>query len=422
MQELSTASRRRFLTLAAGAATAGVAAPATGKMHAADGYPAAAIADAAPIGANERRERLSRAQALMRKQGIGAVLVEAGSSLLYFTGVKWWRSERLTAALLPAEGELCVVTPAFEEPSIREMLQVGGDVRVWNEHENPFAIVAGWLRDRKLASKPLGVEETVRYFAVDGVQRALPSVSLASASPVVNACRMRKTAAEIALMQRASDIVVAAYRAIPAHVEKGMAGEDVFALMRAAIAGYGGDTPSGGVQINEGSALPHGSKERQTIREGSVVLMDCGCTVDGYHADISRTFVYGEQTAMQRRIFAEVRRGQDIAMEAAQIGAPAGAVDDKVRAFYESLGYGPGYATPGLPHRTGHGIGLDVHEPVNLVHGETTPLAPGMCFSNEPGIYAPGAFGVRIEDCFYMSDSGPTYFSTPPKSLDAPFD
>ncbi|MEQ8749234.1 MAG: Xaa-Pro peptidase family protein, partial [Amphiplicatus sp.] len=287
MQELSTASRRRFLTLAAGAATAGVAAPATGKMHAADGYPAAAIADAAPIGANERRERLSRAQALMRKQGIGAVLVEAGSSLLYFTGVKWWRSERLTAALLPAEGELCVVTPAFEEPSIREMLQVGGDVRVWNEHENPFAIVAGWLRDRKLASKPLGVEETVRYFAVDGVQRALPSVSLASASPVVNACRMRKTAAEIALMQRASDIVVAAYRAIPAHVEKGMAGEDVFALMRAAIAGYGGDTPSGGVQINEGSALPHGSKERQTIREGSVVLMDCGCTVDGYHADIS---------------------------------------------------------------------------------------------------------------------------------------
>lgn len=421
MRQTSDASRRRFLALSA-AAVAGAAAPAKAKTQLATGLPDASIAEAPPIRAAERRERLSRAQALMRKHGIGAALVEAGSSLLYFTGVKWWRSERLTAALLPAEGELCIVTPAFEEPSIREMLQVAGDVRVWNEHENPFALVAGWLNEKKLADRPVGVEETVRYYAVDGLQRALPGVSLVSASPIVNACRMRKSAAEIALMQRASDIVIAAYRTIPAGVEQGMTGEDVFALMRAAITGYGGETPSGGVQVNEGSALPHGSKERQTIHDGSVVLMDCGCTVDGYHADISRTFVFGEQSAMQRRIFAEVRRGQDIAMEAAQLGAPAGVVDDKVRAFYESLGYGPGYATPGLPHRIGHGIGLDVHEPVNLVHGETTPLAPGMCFSNEPGIYAPGSFGVRIEDCFYMTDSGPKYFSAPPKSLDAPFD
>lgn len=415
------ASRRRFL--AAGAAAMGAAVLSTAVRASAPKVRATAtpIAEAAPITQEERRARLSKAQGLLREAGLGALFVEAGSSLVYFTGIKWWRSERLTAAIIPPEGEICIVTPEFEEPSIREMMQVDGEVRIWNEHQSPYAVVADWLRAKKLVRRPLAVEETVRFFAVNGVRQAARGLETVNGAPVVNACRMIKTPTELALMQRASDVTIAAYRDMAAKIEAGMDGADVFALMRTAIVAHGGDTPSGGVQINEGSALPHGSKERQTIRPGSVVLMDCGCTVDGYHADISRTFVFGEPDREQTRIFEHVRRGQDIAMEAARTGAPAGAVDDAVRALYESLGWGPGYATPGLPHRTGHGIGLDVHEPINLVHGEQTPLAAGMCFSNEPGLYVPGSFGVRIEDCFYMTAEGPKYFSEPPKSLDAPF-
>jgi Xaa-Pro dipeptidase len=379
------------------------------------------IAEAAPIGVAERQARMGKVQRLMQQAGIGALMVEAGSTLRYFTGIDWWRSERLTAALIPAEGPLCVVTPFFEEPSIREMLAVPGDVRVWQEDESPHALVAGWLKEKRLAGKPVAIEETTRYFAIDGLQKALPGVAVRSGAELVNACRMVKSPAEIALMQRASDIVIVAYRATGPKIERGMDGPAIFALMAAEMRRLGAQTPSGGVQLNEGSALPHGSKERQVVREGSVILMDCGCTVDGYHADISRTMVFGEADAKQRRLFDHVRLGQDVAMEAARIGRPAGSVDDAVRARYEKLGYGPGYKLPGLSHRTGHGIGLDVHEPVNLVHGETTPLAAGMCFSNEPGLYVPGSYGVRIEDCFYMTASGPRYFSQPPRSIDAPF-
>ncbi|MBB6228275.1 Xaa-Pro dipeptidase [Polymorphobacter multimanifer] len=379
------------------------------------------IANAEPITTAERMARMARVQSLMQQGGIGALFVEAGSTLRYFTGINWWRSERLTAALIPAEGPICVVTPFFEEPSIREMLAVPGDVRVWQEDENPHALVAAWLTERKLAGRPVAIEETVRHFAIDGLQRALPGVGVRSGAALVNACRMIKSPAEIALMQRASDITIAAYRAMAPKIEKGMSGPDVYLLMATETARLGGQTPSGGVQLNEGSALPHGSKERQAVREGSVILMDCGCTVDGYHADISRTLVFGSPDASQRRLFDHVRLGQEAAMAAARVGTPAGRVDDAVRAVYEPLGYGPGYKLPGLSHRTGHGIGLDVHEPVNLVHGEATPLAPGMCFSNEPGLYVPGSYGVRIEDCFYMTETGPRWFSTPPKSLDEPF-
>jgi len=411
-----SASRRGFLAIAGGAAGAAAFAP----RFAAAQPATTPIAEAAPITAAERRRRMDKAQRLMREQGIGALFVEAGSSLLYFTGVSWWRSERLTAALIPAEGDTLIVTPEFEEPSIREMLQVDAEVRIWNEHESPSKLVADWLKEKKLQGKPFAVEETVRFFAVDGVRKAAPGLETISGADIVNACRMQKSQTELALMQRASDITIAAYRDTYRQVEAGMDGDDIFAIMRAAMVKYGGAAPSGGVQINKGSALPHGSKEREKISEGSIILMDCGCGADGYRSDISRTFVYGEPNKMQRRIFQEVRKGQETAMEAAQIGVAAGTVDDKVRALYEKMGYGPGYATPGLPHRTGHGIGLDVHEPINLVHGETTKLAPGMCFSNEPGIYVPGSFGVRTEDCFYMTAEGPKFFTQPPTSLDAP--
>ena len=373
-----------------------------------------------PIGRAERAARVARAQALMRANDIGAVLIEPGASLVYFTGIQWHRSERLTAAVLPAEGDACIVTPFFEEPSIRETLDVPGEVRVWQEDQDPLRLVAGFLKERKLADRPIGIEETLRYFAVDGLQRVLPGVRLVSANPVVRGCRMIKTPAELALMQKATDVTIAAYRWVHPRVEKGMTGRDIAALMSAATVKLGGEVEFNLVLIGEAAAYPHGSRTVHRVDEGAIVLMDCGCNVEGYQSDVSRTFVFGTATKEQRLVWDQVHQGQQTALVAARIGAAAGSVDDAVRRLYESFGYGPGYKLPGLSHRTGHGIGLDGHEPVNLVHGEMTRLAPGMCFSNEPGIYIPGKFGVRLEDCFHMTAAGPQWFSEPPRSIDQP--
>ncbi len=375
---------------------------------------------ARPIDAAERAARLARAQGLMKAAGIGAVVIEPGSSMIYFTGVRWHASERLTLAILPVEGTPCIVTPFFEEPSVRETLAVPAEVRVWQEDEDPLAVVAGFLRDRKLAARPVGIEENVRYFAAAGLARVLPDAAQVSANPVVRGCRMIKTAPEIALMRAATDVTLAAYRWTHARVETGMTGPDISALMTAATRKLGGAPEFSMALIGEASAYPHGSREIHRVADGQVVLMDCGCTVQGYQSDISRTWVHGTATADQRKTWDQVARGQQVAFAAAKIGVAAGSVDDAVRRHYESLGLGPGYKLPGLSHRTGHGIGMDGHEPVNFVHGETTKLAAGMCFSDEPGIYAPGKFGVRIEDCFHMTPAGPQWFSTPPKSIDAP--
>lgn len=410
-------SRRTVLGSAAGLALAptlaGAVTPVPGPVNLA--------ANARPIGPLERAARLAKVQDLMQQAGIGALLVEPGSSLVYFTGVSWWRSERLTAALIPAEGEVMVVTPFFEAPSIRESLAIPADIRTWNEHDNPLAVVADWLRERKLSGKPVAIEETVRHFIVDGLQKALPGVSVVNGAGVVRGCRMYKTAAEIALMKTAADITAAAFRAAGAQVEKGMTPDDINALIIAETAkraGKGGDAL---ILLGEASAYPHGSGKPQEVREGEVILLDGGCSVHGYVSDISRTFVFGEPTKRQRDVWAQMRQGQQIAFESAQIGRSCGSVDDAVRAWYEKIGYGPGYALPGLSHRTGHGIGMDGHEPVNLVRGEATPLAPGMCFSNEPGIYIPGSFGIRLEDCFHMTERGPEWFTVPPSSIDRPF-
>ncbi|RDE06478.1 M24 family metallopeptidase [Sphingomonas aracearum] len=375
---------------------------------------------AVPIGPEERRARIARAQERMRASGIGAVLIESGSSLTYFTGVRWGRSERLTAAVIPADGAPIIVTPFFEAPSVSESLGIPAEVRTWQEDEDPLAVVAAFLKERRLATQPIGVEETVRFFAVDGLRKALPGARIVSANPVVRGVRMVKTAPEIALMQLATDVTIAAYRWTWPKVKPGMTAGEIGALMNAATRRLGGAPEFSLVLIDEAAALPHGSRKPQVVRNGSVVLMDCGCTVQGYQSDVSRTFVYGTPSAEVRKVWGDVARGQQVAFAAARLGAPAGSVDDAVRRYYESLGYGPHYRLPGLSHRTGHGIGLDGHEPVNLVHNEATPLAEGMCFSDEPGLYLPGRFGVRLEDCFHMTASGPRWFSEPPRSIDAP--
>ena len=412
--------RRQFLGTAA---LGGLAATLPLPAPAADiaGLPNLA-AKAVPIGKAERMARIAKAKALMRANDIGALLIEPGSSLIYFTGVRWSRSERLTAAVLTREGEVAVVTPFFEEPSVRESLGIEAEVLTWNEDDNPLAAVAAWLGKRGLAKGKIGVEETVRYFAVDGLEKAMPDATVVNGAPVVRGCRMMKSAAEIALMQIANDITLAAYRHTAPRIEAGMTPAEIGAIMRAATVALGARSEFELILLGEASAYPHGSGQPQAVKPGEVVLMDCGASVHGYQSDISRSFVYGKPSPRQRQVWDQMRKGQDVAFAAAKLGTPAGKVDDAVRAYYESLGWGPGYKLPGTSHRTGHGIGLDGHEPVNLVRGETVKLAPGMCFSNEPGIYIPGEFGIRLEDCFHMTDSGPKWFSEPPPSIDQPFD
>jgi Xaa-Pro dipeptidase len=376
--------------------------------------------DVSPISVDERIARIEKAQRLMAEHDIDAILIEPGSAMLYFSGVSWWRSERLTAVVIPREGDIGVITPFFEEPSVRESMTFGDDVRAWHEHESPFERVAGLLKDRGLTAGRIGLEDTVRHFVAVGLKDAAPRFEIVSASPITTGCRMFKTANEIALMKKASEITLTAYRHVYPSLEVGMEPPDVNEMMRAAQADLGGSNIWNMALFGVASAYPHGTNQPQKIEEGQVVLMDCGCSVEGYQSDISRTFVFGEPSERQREVWDTVREGQQIAFDAAQLGATAGSVDDAVRRHYESLGWGPGYKVPGLSHRTGHGIGMDGHESVNFVHGEQTLIAPGMCFSNEPGLYDFDAFGVRLEDCLYMTDEGPAWFTVPPDRLDAP--
>lgn len=421
--------RRDFLT----GAVATVAAASTalmlpgGSVRAASAAPAtlagltSMTGDAKPISVEERRARIAKLQRLMVEQKIGALILESGSSLDYFTGIQWHRSERTTAAVIPARGDIVVVTPAFEEPSIRETLAVGDDVRPWNEHENPFALIVGALRDRGVTSEPIAFESTTRLFIVDGVREASAGAyRVVSGDALVRAVRLIKSPAELALMQIANNVTLAALRYVHGNVRAGMRPDEIATLMNAATEALGGAPEFALVLINEASAYPHGSHQPQTLHEGSVILMDVGCTVHGYQSDISRTWVMGQPTAKQRKVWNTVKRGQEIALATAKLGTPVGAIDDAVRAYYEKEGWGPGYKLPGLPHRTGHGIGLDGHESPYLVHGDTTPLAPGMCFSDEPGIYIPGEFGIRLEDCWHMTETGPKLFTALAKSIEDP--
>ena len=413
--------QRRMFLADSGAVAAAMTLP-LGRVMAAAAEALKPVPLPPPISQTERLGRLAKARQLMQQSGIGSVIVESGSSLDYLTGVEWHRSERLTAAVIPVEGDPIIVTPFFEKPSVAETLAVPAEIRTWNEDEDPLKLVADFLRERGVAAAPVSFEETDRYFIMDRLAQQLPGMKPVSANPVVRALRLIKSPAELALMQSANDITIRAMRHAAEGARAGMTPADFSAAIDAATSALGGSPEFSLVLIDEASALPHGSRKPQLVRRGSTILFDCGCTVHGYQSDISRTFVFGAApTPEQRKVWNQVREGQQIAIRAAKIGVPVGTIDDAVRTAYESWGYGPGYKLPGLPHRTGHGIGMDGHEPAYLVHGDLTPLAPGMCFSDEPGIYTPGKFGVRLEDCWHMTEAGPQFFTQPPPSIDRPF-
>ena len=414
---MRTVTRRAFVGAAAsGAALGACDAHAKGKSQ-----PAlhSLTASARPIDAAEHAQRLEKLQSLMQAQHTAALLVEAGSSLEYFTGVDWWRSERTTAALIPARGRTVIVTPYFEEPSIRETLKVEADVRAWKEDESPFERLAGILQDTPDGA--LAIEPTTRFFIIDRIrQAATRSREVRSGDELVRACRLIKSPAELALLQAANNVTMAAIRHVHGQLHAGLTNNEILKLVIAATEQLGGKHETTLVLLNEASAFPHGSATPQTLREGSVVLIDTGCSVHGYGSDISRSWVFGSASARQRELWNTVKRGQEIALETARPGVPCGAVDRAVRSYYEGLGWSRDYALPGLSHRTGHGIGLDGHEAPYLVRSDTTPLQPGMCFSDEPGLYVPGEFGIRLEDCWYMGESAPQLFTPLARSLEQP--
>ncbi|MGH9141413.1 MAG: M24 family metallopeptidase [Vicinamibacterales bacterium] len=375
-----------------------------------------------PIRDDERRARIEKARKLMVDNHIDAVILEGGSSLFYFTGVRWGLSERPFIAVLPARGEMAWVCPMFEDARARELIRIGGgDVRTWEEDASPYQRVAQILKDRGVTTGRLGIEERMRFFIVNGVKLAAPALEAVSADPVTAGCRMIKSPAEIALMQRANDQTIAAYKAGLATLREGMTQGDLRANILAAYRALGAQNGVVAVSFGKFTAFPHGSITPQKLREGDVVQIDDGCQVDGYQSDITRTVVFGKPTKRQIDVWNLEHRAQAAAFAAARPGVPCEAVDAAARKVITDAGFGPDYKVPGLPHRTGHGIGLDGHEWTNFVRGNKTPMQPGMCFSDEPMIAIYGEFGLRLEDCLYITEGGAKFFTQPSPSIDQPF-
>jgi Xaa-Pro dipeptidase len=377
---------------------------------------------AKPITVDERRSRVEKARRLMASSGLDGLLLAGGTSLVYFAGVRWWISERFFGIVVPVKGAPFVVCPAFEEDRAREQLAVGpfadAEVRTWHEHEDPYTLVGNGMRDRGIATGALGIEETTRFVFSDGIAQAAPGLRLVSGTPVTAGCRGVKDAHEIELMRLAAQVTITAYEAAWKAVQPGMTQADFGRLVSQAHQQQGFQG-SAGVQVGEYSALPHGSATPQVLREGTILLIDGGCSVEGYSSDISRTFVVGKPTDRMKQVFDVARRAQDAALAAARPGVPCEVVDAAARKVITDAGFGPDYKY--FTHRLGHGMGMDGHEWPYLVRGNKLPLVPGMTFSNEPGIYIRGEFGVRVEDDMLITEDGAELFTKQSPSLEQPF-
>ncbi|HUK88192.1 MAG TPA: Xaa-Pro peptidase family protein [Terriglobales bacterium] len=424
-------SRRRLLQFTAAAAGAGAAlrwTPASVLAKEGPLPPSLAVLKsmkslAKPITREERAARLEKARRLMAENRLDAILLIGGTSLVYFTGIRWWLSERLFALVVPARGQAFFVCPAFEADRAHEQIALGPldkdtPVLLWEEDESPHRLVAQGLKERGIASGRLGIEETVRFVYADGVAKAAPALELVSATPVTAGCRQVKSAHEIELMRLASKVTITAYEAAWRALKPGMTESDFETLVSTAHERLGFEGGAG-VQTGIYSALPHGSLTPQVIRENTILLMDGGCRVEGYESDISRTFVLGKPSDKMKKVFEIVHKAQSAALGAARPEVEAQAVDAAARKVIEEAGYGPGYKY--FSHRVGHGIGMDGHEWPYLVRGDAVALQPDMVFSDEPGIYIRGEFGVRLEDDLHITENGAELFTSQSPSLEHPF-
>ncbi|TPV96931.1 MAG: aminopeptidase P family protein [Myxococcales bacterium FL481] len=379
-------------------------------------------AGVAPISLHEYEGRLARARSLMEQHGLDAIYVDAGTNLYYFTGTRWGRSERMVGALIPREGEIEYIAPAFEEGTLRDYWTVEAGIRTWQEHESPYALLATMLRDRGIERGRVGIDEGTAFFLFDGLRHAAPDLEWVAAKAVTAGCRQCKSETELQLMQRAKDMTMEVHRSVARVLKPGVVTTEVESFIDEAHRRVGAAGSSFCIVLfGPATAFPHGVKEPQVLHEGDVVLIDTGCLVEGYNSDITRTYVFGEPTARHREIWDLEKAAQAAGFAAAKVGVACGEVDRAARRVIEAHGLGPGYQLPGLPHRTGHGCGLDIHEWPYLVSSDDTPLAPGMCFSNEPMICVPGEFGVRLEDHFYVTADGPRWFTRPAFTIDDPF-
>jgi Xaa-Pro dipeptidase len=423
-------SRRKFLEAGSISAGLALASPAAVGKAAGDSSLPPSIAalksrrsEATPITRDERRQRQERARELMKENALDAIVLMAGTSLQYFSGIRWWGGERTFALVLPAKGDAFYVCPGFEEGRARE--QIGNapdganpDVRIWQEDESPYERIAQGLKDRGIGSGKIGIEETVKFVFVDGIAKASPQASMTSATPVTAGCRMIKSAHEVALMRLASQVTLAAYEATYRAVKDGMTQPEVEDLVQKAHLqlGFNGGAD---VQVGEYSAFPHGSVTPQVVHEGTIVLMDGGCAAEGYQSDITRTYVLGRATDKMKSVFDIVHHAQSAALAAARPGVECGSIDAAARKVITDAGYGPDYKY--FTHRLGHGMGMDGHEWPYLVRGNPMKLQAEMTTSDEPGIYIRGEFGIRLEDDLHVTADGAELFTPQSLSLESPF-
>lgn len=376
-----------------------------------------------PIAVEEFSQRLERLQSLMQQNDVGAVYLHAGTNMYYFTGLKWNPSERMVAAIVPAQGQLRYIAPKFELDTLRDYWKIPAEILAWEEHECPYTLLGEGLESMGAKGQQVLLDESTPYFIVNGIQSANPGIQLGHAQPLTQALRSRKTDSEINLIRRAHEMTLTVHAAAASILKAGITSSEVVDFIDKAHRKVG--APAGSyfciVLFDVGTSFPHGVKDSQTLRENDWVLFDTGFLLDGYNSDITRSFCFGTPTEAHRIAWDAEKAAQIAAFEAAKIGAPCEACDDAARASLESAGYGPDYRLPGLPHRTGHGCGLDIHEGPYLVRGDKTPLDTGMVLSSEPMLVIPDQFGVRLEDHFYMTEAGPKWFTEPSHSIEDPF-
>ncbi|MDV6316182.1 Xaa-Pro peptidase family protein [Idiomarina sp. HP20-50] len=378
--------------------------------------------DAQPITLEEYRERVSQAQKLMQAQGISAMYLNAGTNLEYFTGLKWYPSERLVGAILPAEGSVTMIAPAFEVGSLTQAMILPMESLLWDEHESPYKKLLDFLTERFADNFKLALDESTPYSVVAKLEEGKSAETLCDAKVITAACRMHKSPKELGLIQTAMDMTMAVHRATGAMLHEGVTASEVRAFIDEAHRRVGA---SGSffciVLFGKATSYPHGVNYEQKLEKDDWVLIDTGCKLHGYHSDITRTYAFGSATEEQQKFWQYERDLQQAAFDAAALGKTCESVDDAVRVKLKEQGLKADYQLPGVPHRTGHGIGMDLHEWPYLVGGDKTELAPGMCFSNEPMVINPEQFGVRLEDHFYMTTAGPAWFTEPSRSVDDPF-
>ncbi|MGO1118301.1 M24 family metallopeptidase [Rhodovibrionaceae bacterium A322] len=379
--------------------------------------------DVTPIDLSEYQDRIAKAQRLMRETGVMATYLNAGTNLNYFTGTPWNGSERMVGALLLPDGDPIYIAPYFERDTFAQKSLVPGEIVTWQEHESPYVLALNTLKNHGVTSGNLAIDEATPFFISNGLDLLSDDLQLVSATAITAGCRRIKSEAEIALLKQAKAMTLEVHKAAARILRPGITAQEVTNFIDQAHRKVGATRGSYFciVLFGEDSSFPHGVKTPKPLEDGEVVLIDTGCQLEGYNSDITRSYVYGPISQRHRDMWAIEKAAQQAAFDAAQVGAACASVDQAARDYLERHGLGPDYQTPGLPHRTGHGVGLDIHEWPYLVRGNETPLEPGMCFSNEPMLVLPGEFGIRLEDHFYMTEDGPEWFTTPSPSIDNPF-